>query len=43
MMCCRTLGILHVAIAASLNCTRFITNDDRQRALAQSVGMQTSW
>lgn len=36
----RSLDILHVAIALSTNCTRFITADARQHRLAQSAGLQ---
>lgn len=40
---CRTLDILHVALASVLSCQLFITNDDRQRVLAESAGMNTDW
>lgn len=39
---CRTLDILHVACALQLECTRFVTADDRQLALAKAVGMTTA-
>ncbi len=38
---CRSLDILHVACALDLECTRFVTADDRQLALAKAVGMFT--
>jgi len=36
---CRSLDILHVACALLLGCSRFVTADDRQLALAEVVGM----
>jgi predicted nucleic acid-binding protein len=36
---CRSLDILHVACALQLECTRFVTADDRQLALAKAVGL----
>ena len=36
---CRSLDVLHVACALQLECTRFVTADDRQLALAKAVGM----
>jgi predicted nucleic acid-binding protein len=39
---CRSLDILHVACALQLECTRFVTADDRQLALAKVVGMTTA-
>jgi hypothetical protein len=36
---CRTLDILHVAAAVSISCTRFITGDKRQAALAEKAGL----
>ena len=38
---CRTLDILHVAAAVSISCTRFITGDIRQAALAEKAGVET--
>lgn len=35
----RSLDILHVAIAKDLKASQFITNDTRQRSLAQSAGL----
>lgn len=40
---CRTLDILHVALASSFGCHRFITNDERQRNLARRVGLDVDW
>jgi predicted nucleic acid-binding protein len=39
---CRSLDVLHVACALQLECTRFVTADDRQLALARAVGMTTA-
>lgn len=36
---CRSLDILHVASALDLECTRFVSGDDRQLTLADAVGM----
>ncbi len=36
---CRSLDVLHVACALQLECTRFVTADHRQLALAKTVGM----
>lgn len=36
---CRSLDVLHVAVALSLRCQRLVTADDRQRALARAVGL----
>ncbi len=36
---CRTLDILHVAAALTISCTRFITGDKRQAALAEKTGL----
>ncbi len=36
---CRTLDILHVACALQLDPERFLSYDDRQRALAAAVGL----
>ncbi len=36
---CRSLDVLHVACALQLECTRFVTVDDRQLALAKTAGM----
>jgi predicted nucleic acid-binding protein len=38
---CRTLDILHVAIAEQAECTRLITSDERQFALCQAIGLKT--
>ena len=35
----RSLDILHVAAALELKCTRFVTADERQAALAASTGL----
>jgi len=40
---CRTMDILHVAAAAVLGCERFVSNDARQRHLAERLGMVTNW
>lgn len=37
---CRSLDLLHVALATTLDCVQFITFDERQGHLAQSVGFQ---
>lgn len=39
---CRSLDILHVAAAHLIKPSRFITFDDRQRQLADRVGLATS-
>ncbi len=39
---CRSLDILHVACALQLDCTRFVSADDRQLALAKAVGIATA-
>jgi hypothetical protein len=36
----RTLDVLHVASAVILEATRFVSYDDRQRALAKAVGLR---
>jgi hypothetical protein len=36
---CRSLDILHVAAALELGCTRLVSGDDRQLALAKIVGL----
>jgi predicted nucleic acid-binding protein len=36
---CRTLDLLHVAVALSLGVTTFVTFDDRQRAVARLEGL----
>lgn len=40
---CRTLDILHVALASSFGCRRFITGDERQMRLARRVGLHVDW
>ncbi len=35
----RSLDILHVAVGINLQCTRFITFDSRQAAVAQAAGL----
>jgi predicted nucleic acid-binding protein len=37
---CRSLDVLHVAAALDLHCTRFVSGDDRQLALARAVGLE---
>ncbi|MBI2517836.1 MAG: type II toxin-antitoxin system VapC family toxin [Opitutae bacterium] len=37
---CRSLDILHVAVAAELGCARFVSADDRQLALAKAAGLK---
>jgi predicted nucleic acid-binding protein len=37
---CRSLDILHVASALELECTRFISGDERQLALAKALGSE---
>jgi predicted nucleic acid-binding protein len=37
---CRSLDVLHVASALVLGCSRFVSGDDRQLALATAEGMQ---
>ena len=41
MISCRSLDILHCASAADLSATEFVTTDERQSRLAQS--MRLSW
>lgn len=36
----RALDVLHVASAVSLECTRFVTYDERQARLARAVGLR---
>jgi hypothetical protein len=40
---CRTLDILHVAAATQNNFKYFLTNDSKQRMLAEKAGMITKW
>ena len=40
---CRSLDILHVAAAKLIGVRRFVTFDDRQRRLAETVGLKVSW
>lgn len=37
---CRSLDILHVALAVELGCSRFVSADARQLALAQAAGLR---
>ena len=37
---CRTLDILHVAAARIMNAEVFVSNDDRQKELAQIIGIK---
>lgn len=37
---CRSLDVLHVAIAIELGCTRLVSADGRQLALARAVGLK---
>lgn len=37
---CRILDILHVAAARIMNAEEFVTNDDRQKELAQIMGIK---
>lgn len=37
---CRSLDIIHVALAVELGCTRFVSADGRQLALAQLAGLK---
>ena len=37
---CRSLDLLHVAIALHLGCRRFVSGDDRQLALASAEGLE---
>ncbi|MCW5550177.1 MAG: type II toxin-antitoxin system VapC family toxin [Opitutaceae bacterium] len=37
---CRSLDIMHVALAVELGCNRFVSADERQLALAQAVGLK---
>ena len=39
-LACRTLDILHVASAVTLNCRHFLTFDARQRKLAEATGLK---
>jgi predicted nucleic acid-binding protein len=36
---CRALDVLHVALAVQMGCTRFITGDSRQAALAKRANL----
>jgi predicted nucleic acid-binding protein len=36
---CRSLDILHVAVAVELGCARFVSADERQLALAKTAGL----
>ena len=36
---CRSLDVLHVAAALELGCSRFVSGDDRQLALAAAEGL----
>lgn len=36
---CRTMDIMHVAIASHINASFFFTNDERQKKLALALGM----
>jgi predicted nucleic acid-binding protein len=36
---CRSLDVLHVATALEIGCTRFVSGDDRQLALASAEGL----
>jgi len=38
-MGCRTMDIMHVAIALYFNCSSFFTNDERQKKLALALDM----
>ena len=38
---CRTLDLLHVAIAVQWRCTWFVSADDRQLKAARSAGLET--
>jgi predicted nucleic acid-binding protein len=40
VLACRTLDILHVASALTLECKRFLTFDARQRKLAEMAGLK---
>lgn len=37
---CRSLDVLHVALAGQLHCQRFVTGDSRQARLAKAAGLQ---
>ena len=37
---CRSLDILHVALAVELGCARFVSSDARQLALVQAAGLK---
>jgi len=37
---CRSLDILHVALAVELGCERFVSADERQLALARAAGLK---
>jgi hypothetical protein len=39
---CRSLDILHIAIAADIQAAEFITTDGRQSRLAQAMGLTWS-
>ena len=39
---CRSLDILHVAAAKLIGARRFVTFDDRQRSLAETVGLKVA-
>ncbi|MDA3949538.1 MAG: type II toxin-antitoxin system VapC family toxin [Spirochaeta sp.] len=39
---CRSLDVVHVAAALQLGVDRFVTFDDRQRALASTVGLSVA-
>ena len=37
---CRSLDVLHVAVAARMGCSRLITGDSRQARLARAAGLR---
>jgi predicted nucleic acid-binding protein len=37
---CRSLDVLHVALAIEIGCTRFVTGDPRQLAVARASGLK---
>jgi predicted nucleic acid-binding protein len=39
---CRTLDLLHVAVAVQWGCRRFVSADERQLAAAQRMGFETA-
>lgn len=39
---CRSLDVLHVAAALELGCSRFVSGDDRQLALASAEGLEVT-